>query len=210
MNSTRPIQFFTVNSRRGPEEIKIKGSRFISFLYPVSRLSDVTEIINSLRKTFHDATHICFAYRLRENDTEHIRFHDDGEPSGTAGIPIYNQIKGKDFLNVLLVVIRYFGGTKLGTGGLNRAYGQSAGMVLDGAEKIFCQIMKRVSIGFEYCHTGEIRNLMERFSMQVIHQEYTENGVKMELLIPEINLDAALNGLRESSRGKIELKLISD
>ncbi len=103
-------------------EIIIKKSKFISFLFEIKKLEDINKIINELKIEHKKATHICYAYKIDNN----VKFYDDGEPSGTAGKPIYNIIEKKNLNNILIVVIRYFGGIKLGAGGLLRAYSNSA------------------------------------------------------------------------------------
>lgn len=116
------------------EEYIINKSKFISFAYPVISEVEVKEILSDLRKEFADATHICFAYSLSSPRLEKV--DDNGEPAGTAGKPILELIKKKNIENVLVVVIRYFGGIKLGAGGLVRAYTHSASLVLSNIQLI--------------------------------------------------------------------------
>lgn len=107
-------------------EILIKKSKFLGFLYEISNLEEIKEILNNLKKEHKKATHICYAYKVGVN----AKYSDDGEPSGTAGKPIYNIIEKKNLNNILIVVIRYFGGIKLGAGGLFRAYSNCASELL--------------------------------------------------------------------------------
>ena len=100
---------------------KEKGSKFLAFAYPVSSEEDIGRIITDLRKQYHDARHHCYAWRLGP-EKDRFRVNDDGEPSGSAGKPIFGQIRSMDLSDVLVVVVRYFGGTLLGVGGLIRAY----------------------------------------------------------------------------------------
>src|SRR5689334_3258152 len=100
---------------------KEKGSKFLAFAYPVSSESDIKLRLEELRKKYFDATHHCYAWMLG-SDKKHFRAADDGEPNHSAGAPILGQIKSKNLTNVLVVVVRYFGGTKLGVGGLTQAY----------------------------------------------------------------------------------------
>ena len=102
-------------------EIVIKNSRFICFLYNVSTIDNINSILENIRKDNKDATHICYAYRLERNQ----KYSDDGEPSGTAGTPIMNVLEKNNITNILAVVVRYFGGIKLGAGGLIRAYSKA-------------------------------------------------------------------------------------
>ena len=107
-------------------EIIIKKSKFLGFLYEISNLEEIKEILNNLKKEHKKATHICYAYKVGVN----AKYSDDGEPNGTAGKPIYNIIEKKNLNNILIVVIRYFGGIKLGAGGLFRAYSNCASELL--------------------------------------------------------------------------------
>ena len=99
---------------------KEKGSKFLARAYPVGHEESIKDHLATLRKQYHDARHYCYAWRLKPEKT-HYRVNDDGEPSGSAGKPIYGQIVSRDLTNLLVVVVRYFGGTKLGRGGLVRA-----------------------------------------------------------------------------------------
>src|SRR5690625_6678228 len=108
-------------------ELKIKDSRFIAESFGVEDVDHALSLIETIRRREHSATHHCWAYRI---DADTFRFNDDGEPSGTAGAPILRQIEGRELINTLVVVTRYYGGTKLGTGGLIRAYGDAAAEVL--------------------------------------------------------------------------------
>lgn len=198
-------KYLTTKKEYGPEEIKEKGSRFISYLYPVTTKEDADDIIQKLRKKFYDATHVCFAYRIGEGKEQYFRFNDDGEPSGTAGIPIYNELKGKGYLNVLAVVIRYFGGTKLGTGGLARAYGQSAKKVIEISEEVSEYIKKVFSISFPYNFIGEMMGIVNRYSLDVISRDNTAEGIHMTLAIPEAILDEVAKAISNKSSGKIKI-----
>lgn len=110
-------------------ELEIKKSKFIGCVYKVNSISDVTNIIESLKKEHKKATHICYAYKITDKEYAEKAF-DDGEPSGTAGKPILNVVNKQNLSNILVVVIRYFGGIKLGASGLFRAYSKCASQVL--------------------------------------------------------------------------------
>ncbi len=105
--------------------VEIKKSKFYGYLYDVKSVEEVAPILNELKKEHKKATHICYAYKIT-NGQEFVKFFDDGEPGGTAGKPIFNVIDKKKLNNVLIVVVRYFGGIKLGAGGLVRAYSSTA------------------------------------------------------------------------------------
>jgi uncharacterized YigZ family protein len=131
----------TIKTLLAPAEaiFKEKRSKFLAFAYPVESETEIKENISYLKKKYHDARHHCYAYILGA-DKSSYRMNDDGEPSGTAGRPIHGQLLSKEVTNVLIVVVRYFGGVKLGTGGLRVAYKLAAKEVLENAtiiEKMF-------------------------------------------------------------------------
>lgn len=203
-----PKEFFlTAKKWCGPEEMMQKGSRFISYVYPVKISQDADARIAELRKQYRDATHVCSAFRLENGGGEegYFRYSDDGEPGGTAGLPIYNEIKSKDCLNVLVAVIRYFGGTKLGTGGLVRAYAASARQVLDTAKIIKIQLKKEVKFLFPYDLTGEIMQIINRFDLNIVNRDYGGDGVTIKLAVPVAQMDSIASALSDITGGKIKL-----
>jgi uncharacterized YigZ family protein len=142
---------------RAPE-LKVTGSRFIADLIPASSKEEVESALDRIRKEFYDATHHCYAYRLGING-ELTRAADDGEPSGTAGKPILTVLTGAQLTNILCVVTRYFGGTKLGTGGLVRAYSEATKLAIDGVKTKEVFIKDSIIITSSY----EDHPLLERF-----------------------------------------------
>jgi len=136
---------------------KEKGSKFLARAYPVSSEAQIKELRAKLQKLYHDARHQCYAWRLGPEKI-HYRVNDDGEPSGSAGLPIYGQIVSRDLSNVLVVVVRYFGGTKLGVGGLIQAYRAAASDALDHANIIECKVYDKVKLDFEY---GQMNSIMK-------------------------------------------------
>ncbi|MBN2063062.1 MAG: YigZ family protein [Deltaproteobacteria bacterium] len=198
-----PEQFFTIREPAGPVEIKEKDSRFISFIHPIETKGDAESILNRLRKEFHDSTHICFAYRLGQGKEDSFRYNDDGEPSGTAGIPIYNEIKSAEYFNVLIAVVRYFGGTKLGTGGLARAYGRSAGRAVEKSEKITVWKTREFACFYPYDFTGDIMHAVNNFSLKILSQEYINDGVIAKFLVPVARFNEVKRILMDKSGGRI-------
>lgn len=194
----------TVNRTYGPRELKEKGSRFISYLYPVSKKEEADNVIAKLRKEFYDSTHVCFSYRLGEGMEEYFRYNDDGEPSGTAGHPIYQEIVRKELFNVLVAVVRYYGGVKLGTGGLQRAYSSSARSVLDSAGIIKVEIKKEFSLSIPFTFIGDIMHIVNLFAINIEKQDYTAEGVNMILSVPLGKVDLFQKLLTEKSGGKIK------
>ena len=162
--------------RNPVEEIlfKEKGSKFIGFGFSVDDESEAKKYLENLWQKYPDATHICYAYRLGLNG-EVYRANDDGEPSGSAGLSIYNQIISKEITNVLVASVRYYGGTKLGVSGLIKAYKLSAQMVLEEAEIVEKFLMKKISFEFDYEDQGSVMRNFDRFNAEIISTEFTQN-----------------------------------
>jgi len=139
---------------------KDKGSRFISFAYPVTDKESVKEIIDNLRKVYHDARHHCYAYMIGHEKMV-WRINDDGEPSGTAGRPILGQINSFDLTNILIVVVRYFGGTLLGVPGLINAYRSAAENAIGNSEIIECTVKEYYQITFPYSALNDVMRILK-------------------------------------------------
>lgn len=154
-------------------EIKIKGSRFIASVNAVLTGKDVKQHLDTVNNTHPQASHHCYAYRIGLNQ-DSFRYSDDGEPSGTAGKPILDAIKGRELTNTLCIVTRYFGGTKLGTGGLIRAYGQCAAEALDlsGSSRKF--IETQLLAEFPYSLTGNVMRILSQSDCEIINTSYGE------------------------------------
>jgi len=148
-----------------------KGSKFISFAYPVSSVEEIKDVLASVRKKYYDARHVCYAYVLGV-DRHEFRANDDGEPSGTAGRPILGQIHSRSLTDVLVVVIRYFGGVLLGTGGLVVAYKEAAAEALDNAVKVEKQVEVPLTIYFPYPQMNEVLCRIREHQAKIISQEF--------------------------------------
>lgn len=159
---------------KGGESIfKDRGSKFLGFVFHVENEEEIKTIQAKLRKNFHDARHHCYAWRLGF-EGELFRANDDGEPSSSAGKPILQQIVARDLTNVLVVVIRYFGGVLLGVGGLINAYRTAASIALDNSELIEKFIEQKVSICFDYPQTNEVMRILSDNEVKIIRQNFTE------------------------------------
>jgi uncharacterized YigZ family protein len=156
------------------DEIKIKGSRFIGELYPVVSQDEAENLLTRCRKEYHDATHHCYAYRIGEDASVH-RYSDDGEPSGTAGKPILSILEHAGITNSLLIVIRYFGGTKLGTGGLVRAYTDAAQALIRKAEIRRVPVLRTLRITFPYDYTSGVMRVIAQHSLKIEDTEYGDD-----------------------------------
>ncbi len=168
---------------------KDKGSRFIGFLYHVENELDVKNIIADIKKQYYDATHHCYAYIIGHYGTSAIRVNDDGEPSGTAGKPIYGQLLSNDLKDVLLVVIRYFGGTKLGVSGLINAYKTCAATTIENAEIIILKIKNMLQVEFAYQQMNQVMTILKKIGAEIKNTSYKESSVLIDftVLIGDVN-----------------------
>lgn len=157
----------------GPSEglYKEKGSKFLAYAWPVESEDEAKEYISDLRTKYYDARHHCFAWQLGY-DGMNYRVYDDGEPSGTAGKPIHGQIRSKELTNILIVVVRYFGGTKLGVSGLIEAYKVAAADALANAKIIEKTINKSLEIAFPYESMNGVMRIIKDEEPEVISQDF--------------------------------------
>lgn len=166
---------------------KEKGSKFLAHAYPVQTEDEIKEHVAFLKKKYYDARHHCFAWQLG-TDGMHFRMNDDGEPSGTAGKPILGQILSSEITNVLVVVVRYFGGVKLGTGGLVQAYKAATADALDNAEMIECTVDKSFSIRFPYDLMNPVMKVIDDEGITVTQRVF-EADCTLTLTVRESNFD---------------------
>lgn len=186
-------------------EIKVKGSRFIARAVPVRSLESVQLALDDIRREDRDATHHCTAYRLGPSGDE-FRFNDDGEPSGTAGRPILRQIEGHDLTNTLVVVTRYFGGIKLGTGGLIRAYGDAAREALDHAPVDVIVRRKPISVKFAYADTSPAMHTISRFDAEILNTEYGDE-TRIELGVRYSDVSGFLEAFENALSGRCQIDI---
>lgn len=152
---------------------KEKGSKFLAFAFPVRSEEEVKEQLEKLRKKYFDARHHCYAWVLGPRKTR-FRANDDGEPNHSAGDPILGQIRSRDLTDVLVVVVRYFGGTKLGVSGLIQAYRTAADEALSNAEIIRKELTVEGRFNYPYASTTEVQRLMKDFDLVILQQEFGE------------------------------------
>ena len=160
----------TIEIAKGDALFKDKGSKFIGYAFPVTSEDEVKEHIDALKKKHHAARHWCYAWRI---GVEEIRYraNDDGEPNNSAGNPIYGQILSNDLTNVLVIVVRYFGGTKLGVGGLINAYKTSAKLILEEVVIVEKTIDVFFKLNFEYQHMNKVMRIVKEQNLQLVHQK---------------------------------------
>lgn len=158
-------------------------SKFLAFAIPVRTADEALDWVAQYQKEYFDARHVCWAYRLG-TDGQEYRSNDNGEPSGTAGKPILGQLISHDLSDVLVVVVRYFGGVKLGTSGLIVAYRTAASEALAAANKIERLVEQEMKLTFTYDHMNLVMRMVKDLSPRIISQDYTDNGsVVMRLSI---------------------------
>lgn len=193
---------------KGPEEFnfKEKGSQFIGLAFPVTSKDEAEQILIDIRKKYYDATHHCFCYKLLQGDS---RYSNDGEPNGTAGIRILNAIEHFDLTNLLSVVVRYYGGTKLGVGPLGKAYYQGAFGVLDIAQKIKKCAYLRAMVKFSFELTSPVHHLLAKHGAEIINNLFVKIPA-IEFFIKPDKYENFRKELIEQTRGKVELELLEE
>lgn len=189
-------------SQRSEGLYKELGSRFISFAYPVETEAQVRDIVEGLKREYHDARHHCYAYRLGLKG-ERFRAVDDGEPSSSAGRPILGQIDSAGLSDVLIVVVRYFGGIKLGLPGLIRAYRAAAQDALSSAEVVQKVAARSYSLCFDYLSMNDVMRLVKDLTLPVISQDYAQQRCSLQVRV-RLSLDTAFRE-RVSNIGGCEL-----
>ncbi len=152
-----------------------KGSKFYAFAYPVVSEEEVQARLDELRKKFYDARHHCYAFILkpREGQEEIYRASDDGEPSHSAGDPILGQIRSHQLLDVLIAVVRYFGGTKLGVAGLIHAYKTAAADAISNNNIVEKYVERSISVEFEYAATAGVTRIIDQYSLTIVNQSFS-------------------------------------
>ncbi len=169
--ATHPIKtFYQTIDRESTAEFKDRGSKFIAYAFPIQTTEDFKKHLAALKKEHPKAVHHCFAYRLG-TEGDKFRVSDDGEPSGTAGKPILGQIDSKEITDVLIIVVRYFGGTLLGVPGLINAYKTAAALCLQVIPVIQKQIEVQYFVQFDYTRMNDVMMIVKSYSCTVLEQE---------------------------------------
>ena len=156
--------------------LKEKQSKFFGYAFPVSEIEGVKSSIEKLKKTHHTARHFCYAYQIGISSIVY-RVNDDGEPRNSAGIPIYGQIQSFDLTNILIVVVRYFGGTKLGVGGLVSAYKECAKLTIEANKIITKNIVIPIQIKFDYSLMNIVMRVVKEYNLEIANQDMQGNCI---------------------------------
>ncbi len=160
---------------------KEKGSKFLGHAFPVRSEEEINKHLQNLKKQHHKARHWCYAWQLGKN-YEHYRANDDGEPTNSAGMPIYGQLQAFNVTNILVVVVRYFGGTKLGVGGLVQAYKTAAQMAVESCEILERTIDETYILKFDYPEMNTVMRIIKDEDLHIVHQK-TELSCEFEISV---------------------------
>lgn len=161
-------------ARRSEGIYKEKGSKFLAFAFPVNSETEIKERLDAIRKEYFDARHHCFAWALGP-ERKKYRVSDDGEPNHSAGDPIFGQIRAHNLTNTLVIVVRYFGGVKLGVGGLIHAYKAAAEDALTNNNIIELELVSQVEIAFDFAATAEVMRMVKDFDLKIVGQQYDDS-----------------------------------
>jgi uncharacterized YigZ family protein len=181
---------------------KVKGSRFLADVAPARSEDEAKAFLEAVRAEFHDARHHCSAWRIGLRG-ETFKWSDDGEPSGSAGKPILAQLEGHDLVDVVCVVTRWFGGTKLGVGGLVRAYGGAAQGALEAAQVVVHELRRTFDLVFPYDGSSAVQAILHAWGLEPTESEYQET-VRLRVELPVARADAFLAEVVERTGGRVE------
>ncbi len=182
---------------------KLKSSKFLSYAYPINSEEEIAPLLDALRKKYYDATHHCYAWRLGAKG-EKFRANDDGEPSSTAGKPILGQLLSREVTNCLVVVVRYFGGTKLGVSGLIEAYGDSAAEVLEAANIVERTVDVKLNVTFSYISMNGVMKAVKDMQPRIAKQEF-DNLCVMQLVIRASEVEKLITKLENVDGVNVEI-----
>lgn len=204
MPDINAIDLFSIPAAEEVADIKVKGSKFIATVLHVCDKEQAEEKYLEIKKKYYNATHNCFAYKIDENVH---RYSDDGEPSGTAGKPILQALEGKDLNQVLCVVTRYYGGTKLGTGGLIRAYSEAANSAINSLQIRKLMHTDQFILNFSYELENLVRILLSDVNGTILKSDYSDK-IKMEIAVPRSKADFFSGLLQEKTNTLVTIKRI--
>ena len=199
--SSKPLNYLTIG-KTGQHELIIKKSKFICSLARTETVEEAQEFIEQVSKKYHDATHNTYAYTLGLNDNQ-VKASDNGEPSGTAGIPELKALQLMKLKNVTAVVTRYFGGIKLGAGGLIRAYSNSVTEAAQNIGVVKCVMQQLIQFSIPYNRIDEINHYLEENRISIASQEYTTN-VTIQIYLDLDQIQKVEDSLINLLSGKVE------
>ncbi len=203
MNNTENI---LVPKNHHTNKLKEKGSQFIGLAYRIDSAKAANDKLQQIRKKYYDATHHCYAFKTQLGVK---KYSDDGEPNGTAGIRIMNAINHFNLTNCLVVVVRYFGGTKLGVGPLGKAYSQTASELLKETDKVTLTKYFRIRIAYKYEHSSKIHYLLNKFNCKDIKNDFNLQPF-ITCLIEPFQLNSFNESLIENTKGNASTEIIEN
>lgn len=190
-------EYKTITNKIGEGTYSEKRSKFLAFSHHVETLDEVKEIVASYRKKYYDARHVCYAYMLGAERTE-FRANDDGEPSSTAGKPILGQINSNELTDILIIVVRYYGGVNLGTGGLIVAYKAAAALAIEDSVQETRQVEELVKYDFPYVMMNDVMRVVKEMQPRIVIQEY-DNTCSITLSIRKSEAETLRGRLKKLS-----------
>lgn len=190
-------EYKTITNKIGEGTYSEKRSKFLAFSHHVETLDEVKEIVASYRKKYYDARHVCYAYMLGAERTE-FRANDDGEPSSTAGKPILGQINSNELTDILIIVVRYYGGVNLGTGGLIVAYKAAAALAIEDSVQETRQVEELVKYDFPYVMMNYVMRVVKEMQPRIVSQEY-DNTCSITLSIRKSEAETLRGRLKKLS-----------
>lgn len=189
--------FKTISDKIGEGYYTEKRSKFLAFSHHISSLDEAKNIISSYKKKYYDARHCCYAYMLGAERNE-FRANDDGEPSSTAGKPILGQINSNELTNILIIVVRYYGGVNLGTGGLIVAYRAAAADAIANSEIVTQQVEESITYLFTYPMMNDVMRIVKETNAKIVSQEY-DNSCSITLSIRKSEAESLRSKLQKLS-----------
>ena len=196
-----PEQIITIENFN-QSSFKEKGSEFIAIVYPVDNEETALNHLTEIRKKYFDASHHCYAYKIKSGEQ---RYSDDGEPNGTAGIRILNAIEHFDLTDLLLIVVRYFGGTKLGVGPLGKAYYNASIDVLEQSKRVTKTLFEMIELGVEFNHISHIHRIINQFSAIISDSQFTSTAL-FKCYIRPVDLEKIKAELSNLTNGQISIR----
>ena len=188
--------------KQAHDEVVIQKSRFIGFAFPCESEEEAVRTIQSVREAHREARHHCYAYIIGTNSGT-TRYSDDGEPGGTAGVPILNVLKNAHVVNCCVVVVRYFGGILLGTGGLSRAYSQGCKIALEAAGLVQMELSAEIRCKVSYSLWNSVQYAAQKADVKISGVTYSDN-VEFLLCARKKDMEKSVRGLTDLTDGKIE------
>jgi uncharacterized YigZ family protein len=191
---TDQLHYYTIE-KPSVAEFKDRGSKFLAYAYPITNTDDFKKYLQVLKKEHPKAVHHCFAYRIGL-DGNNFRVSDDGEPAGSAGKPILGQLDSKQLVNVLVVVVRYFGGTLLGVPGLINAYKTATALALQLTPVVQKQVLVKYRLQFDYTRMNDVMIIVRQFGCEVLKQE-TQLFCELEIGVPKSRVNEVTFKIKE-------------